>query len=162
MEKKKFGKNSGFSLVEILVTVAILSILTAGVGVGISLAGSRDAQKSALLVNDALENTRINGMSMSGDYTLTLDMEKMQYTIESSVKGIVKEEMLPQRVTAVIAGYETAKKLTVSFDNAAGAVKRMQADGEEIADILELTFENPQGKKAVVVLVKATGKHYVE
>lgn len=61
MELRQWTKqqNKGMTLIEVLVVVAILAITVGIAGVSISLATSRDAEKSAKIINDALESSRM-------------------------------------------------------------------------------------------------------
>lgn len=84
-------KNAGFSLVELIVTIAMASILVGGISLGISIMFSKDAAKCATTLNDALYTVRMNSMSKPGDYTLEIkdistDSSKTQYVAEISCK----------------------------------------------------------------------------
>ena len=65
--------NAGFSLIELIVVIAIMTILVGGASLGISLAFSKDAAKCATMINDAIYTTRMNSMSKAGTYTLTIE-----------------------------------------------------------------------------------------
>lgn len=156
--KRKYG-NRGVTLVELLVVVAILSIAVGAAGISISLAYSRDAEKCAKTINAALENTRMLSLSEKGKFTMTLDMENNQITIDNSETGNVHTENLQKNVKIYVPGHEGTTSVSVRFDKSTGKVVSM--DGEENG-ILRITSENNSGKKASVVLVKGTGKHYVE
>lgn len=156
--KRKYG-NRGVTLVELLVVVAILSIAVGAAGISISLAYSRDAEKCAKSINAALENTRMLSLSEKGKFTMTLDMENNQITIDNSETGNVHTESLQKNVKIYVPGQEGTTSVSVRFDKSTGKVAAM--DGEENG-ILRITSENNSGKKASVVLVKGTGKHYVE
>lgn len=156
--KRKYG-NQGVTLVELLVVVAILSIAVGAAGISISLAYSRDAEKCAKSINAALENTRMLSLSEKGKFTMTLDMENNQITIDNSETGNVHTESLQKNVKIYVPGQEGTTSVSVRFDKSTGKVAAM--DGEENG-ILRITSENNSGKKASVVLVKGTGKHYVE
>lgn len=156
--KRKYG-NQGVTLVELLVVVAILSIAVGAAGISISLAYSRDAEKCAKSINAALENTRMLSLSEKGKFTMTLDMENNQITIDNSETGNLHTESLQKNVKIYVPGQEGTTSVSVRFDKSTGKVAAM--DGEENG-ILRITSENNSGKKASVVLVKGTGKHYVE
>ncbi|MGN0377925.1 MAG: type II secretion system protein [Suilimivivens sp.] len=157
---KKNWNNKGVTLIEILVVVAIMSIAVGGAGIGISLAYSRDAEKCAKTINAALENTRMMSMSEKGNFTMELDMENnMLYIRSSEESDPVYEEDLQSRVTITVPADLSATSVTVQFDKSTGKVLSMSSESN---GILRITSENNNGKKATVVLVKGTGKHYVE
>jgi prepilin-type N-terminal cleavage/methylation domain-containing protein len=152
--------NTAMSLVEILVVVAIMSIVAGSAGLGISLAYSRDAEKCAQTINAALENARMLSLSEKGTFTLELDMTNNMLYIRSSESSTpVHEENLQKRVQIYVPDDTSLTGLTVQFDKSTGKVVAM--DGENNG-ILTITAENNNGKKASVVLVKGTGKHYVD
>lgn len=163
--------NKGMSLIEILIVVAILGILTGGASVGISLAYSRDAEKCAKTINTALENARMMAMSQQGNFVLELDMDNNKLTITQLIKEqdgsetrtVVYEEDLQKRVNIYLSSEESeasATTVTVQFDKSTGKVSSMSGGTAE--GILKITSENNSGKIATVVLIKGTGKHYVE
>lgn len=155
---KILWNHKGITLVEILVVVAIMSIAVGAAGISISLAYSRDAEKCAKTINTALENTRMLSMSEKGIFTMELDMNNNMLYIRQD-GTVVQSENLQRRVsisTPDSAGTETA---VIQFDKSTGKVLSMSPEKE---GILRITSENNNGKRATVVLVKGTGKHYVE
>lgn len=159
------NKNSGFSLMELLVVVAIISILAGLSAVSISLAGSRDAERCAKMINSALESARMSAMSQKGEFALTIDFEKATLVMNGTNAGITENEKLPNGVTLYLPKDTSIKKVEITFDKSTGKVKKILEDGADVTDttaVMKMTAENPTGKKATVVLVKATGKHFVE
>lgn len=150
----------GVTLIEILVVVAILSIAAGSAGIGMSLAYSRDAEKCAKTINSALENTRMLSMSEKGVFTMEVDMENNILLIRNSeeTEPVLREE-LQSRVQIYLPVDTSATSVTVQFDKSTGKVLSMSAEDN---GILRITAENNSGKKASVILVKGTGKHYVE
>lgn len=158
---KKLWNNKGITLIEILVVVAIMSIAVGGASISISLAYSRDAEKCAKTINSALENTRMMSMSEKGNFTMELDMTNNMLYIKSSEESepVVTED-LQRRVTISSPMDPGAATVTVQFDKSTGKVLSMSPESSD--GILRIASENNNGKKATVVLVKGTGKHYVE
>jgi prepilin-type N-terminal cleavage/methylation domain-containing protein len=167
---KKLQTDKGMTLIEILVVVAIMSIVTGGVGVSLSLAYSRDSEKCAKTINAALENARMMAMSEQGNFDLTIDMQNNAMTITQVVKAddgtasetVIYNEDLQNRVRIYMVseeGGESADTVTIRFDKSTGKVASVSS-GEN--KIIRITSENSSGKKATVVLIKGTGKHYVE
>ena len=147
----------GFSLVELLVVIAIMAVFTAIGGVGISMAVSRDAQKAAKIIDDSLETARLCAMSRVGDYTVEIDLPGK--TISIAGEG---EEDLPKNVDIYVPG-ETVNVINIRFDKSTGKVAEILFDGLAYPEtVLKITSENSTGKKATVVQVVNTGKHFVE
>lgn len=168
--RKFIHANKGMSLIEILIVVAILGILTGGASLGVSLAYSRDAEKCAKTINAALENARMMAMSQQGNFVLELDMDNNELTITQVItqdgaeqRTVVYEEDLQKRVDIYLSSMEeeaSMSTVTVQFDKSTGKVSSMSGGTEE--GILKITSRNNSGKVATVVLIKGTGKHYVE
>ncbi len=164
------NKNAGITLVEILVVVCILSIAVGLSSISISLIYSRDTERCAKEINAALENVRMNSMSMKG--TFSLDIDRRNNQIIKNTPGERDVEQLADRVAITFesesvdfTGIET---LRIVFDKSTGKVIGYQtADGRDFETekikLLRIRCANESGKKvATVVLVKNTGKHYVE
>ena len=66
MNKKK--KNRGFSLIEIIVTIAIMAVITAGAVSIYSLINSSKLKSMAGKVNDAISNVRSDTLTKEGVY----------------------------------------------------------------------------------------------
>lgn len=160
-------QNDGMSLVEILIVVAILSVVVGMAGISISLLYSRDAERAAKSMNTMLEQCRMYCMSREGDFTFVMDTENAQCSILPD--GNVED--LPSRVTYTLASegsfdFSTNKRVEISFDKSTGRVDGIMVDGSAInvkdMSLIEMQAENTGGKRATVVLVVATGKHYIE
>lgn len=138
--------------------IAILAIITGATGIGISLASSRDSEKAAKQINAALENSRLCAMSRSGDFTLTIDLSNNEMTVLNE-----GTEELPANVDIRVQGVSGAGSVQVQFDKSTGRVQQILVDGTAYTDgVLRITSENQNGKRATVVLVAGTGKHYVD
>lgn len=169
MTDKKIN-NNGFSLVEVLLVIFILSIVVTFVSYSISLIYSRDAEKCAKMINSALETTRMSSLAQEGKFFLSIDGEHHLLKIESSETGIVSQEKLPERVDiSVIAQGSTdfsGDNAIIEFDKATGKVKDVTIDGLSIgADtyntVMISAITNGTGKKVSVMMIKMTGKHYL-
>lgn len=159
--------NRGISLVEILVVIAILSILVGMAGVSISLLYSRDSERAAKTINTMLEECRMNSLSREGDFTFRMDTENAEC---SMVQDSDREE-LPFRVTYTLESegdynLSANKVVEIEFDKSTGKVKSLKADGAAVdikkVYLIKMNAESSSGKKAAVVLIVATGKHYIE
>lgn len=159
--------NDGVTLVEVLIVVAILSIAVGMAGVSVSLLYSRDSEHAAKTINTTLEKCRMNSLSREGDFTFELDTEQQECVIMPDNDT----EDLPARVTYSLeseGGYDfsTNKVIEIEFDKSTGRVSGLKADGVGVdiknVNLIRMNAVNLSGKRASVVLVVATGKHYVE
>ena len=69
---KTIRKNKGFSFVEIVVAVLIMSILTTAAIVTYSVVKRRNAMKAAQNLSEALEQARLSALAQNGDYETVL------------------------------------------------------------------------------------------
>ncbi len=162
--------HSGFTLVEVLLVVFILSITVTLVSVSISLIYSRDAEKCVKIINSALETTRMSSLAQEGEFYLVIDPSNHLMTLESSVTGVISEEKLPERVdlsvTAKGSTSISGSEVKIEFDKATGKVKKVTIDGLLLNtsdyNTVKINAETvATGKKASVMLIKMTGKHYL-
>ncbi len=162
--------HSGFSLVEVLLVVVILSIAVTFASVSISLIYSRDAEKCAKSINSALETTRMSSLAQEGEFYLEIDANNHVMTLESSKNGDISEEKLPNRVglsvTAEGSTTISGNKVKIEFDKATGKVKNVTIDEVQLNasdyNTINISAETvSSGKKASVMLIKMTGKHYL-
>lgn len=66
---KRHSKNSGFTLIELIVTVAILAIVSTGMILSLNIVFSANSRKSAKSCQAVLDRCRINAMARSGTDT---------------------------------------------------------------------------------------------
>lgn len=166
------NKNKGITLVELLLVIAIMSIITGITAVGISLIYSRDAEKCAKLIDTALEEVRMSSLSREGSFRLAVDGVNHILTVEALSSGTTEEKALPKKVEISVyaegdSSKTEGKSITVEFDKAAGKIKEIKIDGTTVGrdsyHTVRISAETKSNsKKASVMLIKMTGKHYVE
>lgn len=161
MELRQWTKqqNKGMTLIEVLVVVAILAITVGIAGVSISLATSRDAEKSAKIINDALERSRMYAMSKTGTFEVIIDGSA--HTVSIADAGETEE--LPAKVDIFFPDITDAGTAAITFDKSNGRVQSITVDGSNYTEkMLRISSRNQNGKTATVLLIVNTGKHYVE
>lgn len=172
--------NKGFSLIELIVIIAIMGVLVGGASLGISLVFSKDAMKCATRLNDSIYDARANSMYKSGKFELSIDYSGAanvaiisQTDVTPVIKDIVyldgedsskKTTISAKFVTeAVPAGTSISLPVTVTFDKAKGNVY-YDADGDGAYDDGIIVFDITPlrgNRTAKVQLVTTTGKHTI-
>lgn len=124
-------KNAGFSLIELIVTVAILGILSAGVVTIVLSRSGREAQKAAKEISAALSETRAQALAKTQAWMKIKMNDDGEYVIETSYSGNVT---LGKKCTISYVGggsgtiSKTEPPLILSYDRASGAFYPVGSD----------------------------------
>lgn len=180
--KNNRNKNAGFSLVELVVIIAIVSILTAGTSIGVSLAFSRDAARCANILNDTLYSVRMDSMSKPGKYTMEVKnagSTNTQYVAEIKCDDILIEtvylegDAAANKVNIITAKLKSggsevqlmsseADSLKIEFDKSKGCVETGTGTDIPGDGIIEFhIIPRSSNRTSDVSLITATGKHTV-
>lgn len=174
---KEKKNNAGYTLVELIVVIAIMSILAGGSALGLSLAFSKDASRCATKLNDAIYETRMNSMSKVGKYKLEVkDSGDVNVAIISCTdvtpavpdKQILLDDTDTSKKTVVTAKFVTESDpsgqpvslpISIEFDKAKGKAK---IDGISDEGVLIFDIIDSHGSRtSKVQLVTTTGKHTI-
>lgn len=181
----KFNKNNaGMSLVELIVTIAIASILVGTMSFSVSLAFSKDAARCATILNDTLYSVRMDSMSKPGEYTveikdnnaestssqyvaiITCKTEKSDGTLDTQEETIYLEgdasDNKVKEITATLNDVPLSGNIAITFDKSKGYVKVGTGTSFSTDGIVEFHIIPVRGNKdAYVSLVTSTGKHTI-
>lgn len=167
----RIDKNRGFSLIEILVVIAIVAIMAGAVGLGINFAFSKDCEKAAKSIDSQMNIVRSMSMNQSGDYVFKVESSDSAKQIQVLDGAVVNDTVkLENRVdfTFLVDGIEhTSDYIEIRFQKSNGKVKSISFSDETIESdalpaVVTIHCYNTSGKTSDVVLVTLTGKHYVE
>lgn len=180
MERKGILKlnNSGMTLLEIIVVIAILAIMAGGVSLSINVAFSRDASQCASKLNDALYEARMDSMSKPGAFYLEIRMESGEYVavINDGTNDVYSEKLSENgkisSITCALNGNVTSisdvSTVKIVFDKSKGNVKEYNgvgfstdgASGTNMDGQIIFTVKQSRGdRESAVTLVTSTGKH---
>jgi len=157
--------NAGFTLVELIVVMAILGVVSLTLGLSVSTSTSARAEKTAQSVNLLIAKCRAGCLSKSGDVHLTLSMSGDDLLCQYFENGtLVSSDLLA--MSGITVSYATKKTdadpvttslaltpLTLSFDRSTGA-QTARSDGSYCTAI---TFAG--GRTYAIMLVPSTGLH---
>lgn len=170
--------NSGITLVELIVVMAIISVISVSTIIGVGILGYGNAKSAAGRIRALSDNVRIENMTKKETYYLVIHQVNKDYclTIQTEKDGLREDKM--------------TKKLDlgngrISFQDTEGIyyiVSSEPIEDENVCDSLELTFKRETGglkeydtdkwvktitvesgnKSYNIHLVAATGKAYID
>ncbi len=162
----------GFTLVEVIVVVSILSALTGIISLSVSSVFSVRVRRCATEINAFISMCKVNSMSRGGDIRIVLDVDD-----NGGIRGRYYEDGSPgaepksteifsdANVSAefTVGGVTTAlssdNPLTLSFDRSTGGFKPCAMAGTEKIYCTSISVTG--GKTYVITLVPSTGNHYM-
>ena len=182
-------RNEGFSLVELIVVIAILAILSTATVAGTGMLTGWNINKCVEMLDGGFSETRVSAMSKSAAYlTITRDAEGNYYM---EMTGGAREKIASDDLsityatqaegsTVTIEGVEITETdpLILTYDRASGAFLPMvesydidanqrtfvtSVEGTNVSNVYCTSLEISAGDKSVTIrLVKSTGKHSIE
>ena len=166
----KSNMDSGYSLVELIVVIAIMAIMVGLLSIGITLMFSRDAEAVAKTIDDELSETRMLAMSRDGDFEFVLHIDSSDPSNNNIIinrdSSVYKTVAMKKRATINVSGGGVASPITsgdvkIVFDKGNGSVKKINDATASGVCLIEATAARLTSKKSTVSLVVATGRHYV-
>ncbi len=167
---RKSNNDSGYSLVELIVVIAIMAVMVGVVSIGISLIFSRDAEAVAKTIDDELSEARMLAMSRDGEFELVIHIDSSDPDNNSIIinkdGSMYKTTAMKKRATISVSGGGLASDVTdgdvkIIFDKGNGSVKTINGGTSSGVCQIEATGARLTSKKSTVNLVAATGRHYV-
>lgn len=158
-------QNEGFSLVELIVVIAILAVLGAGAVMGVGMLGGWQMKECVSLLDGGLNETRTEALSKQTAYlTISCD-ENGSYYME--VTGRPIEKLAGDKITITYTtdagegetAITTEQPLSLSYDRSSGAFLPMKDTDVYCTAICVRIGEE---KCTSIKLVKSTGKHIIE
>ncbi len=150
----------GFSLIEMMIVIAIMAVLTGGVTISYYMIRSADTKGTAYDIDSRL--TTLKSRSMGSNKQIYLQLYRhsgeiyVDYTEEESYTPSGKGE--PIGDSEVILSCDGA----VMSDGSVSTIAIQKKDGAFLEGPEEIKVSDDGGTSFTVYLIKDTGKHYVE
>lgn len=160
MNQGETSGRDGFSLIELMIVIALMAILTGGVALSYNMVRSADTKGTAYDIDSGL--TELKSKNMGGNKLLYMHLYRYNGTYyidytdsESYTPGGNGTEIGDSEVTVICDGATLADgdEVTIGIQKKDGAFSQ----GPE-----EIHVESDDGTGYIVYLVRDTGKHYVE
>lgn len=131
--------NRGLSLIELVIVMAIMAVLTAAVGIGVSLVTNKAADKCATQLKTSIQSVRITTMGKFKTYLkiyMTADGVCIEEVVQSVEGGTFTSTLTYTGDANVAVTYtlndgskyslgDAASPLYIEFDRSSGAMKRL-------------------------------------
>ncbi len=158
-------KNGGYTLVELVVVIAILSVLIGLIGYNISVVWSFNARECSKKITTDIQSLKVTTLSKSATFGDTY--MKVYYDGKNVMRkfhykdGSEEEEQIGKRVkvyygdgTALTEiGTEGGGELTITFDRSSGAIKDSSG---AVSGVKKIVVES--GKTYTIDVTPQTGK----
>ena len=158
MEKVK--ERDGFSLMEMIIVIAILGMLTGGIAVTYNMVRSADVKGMAYDIDSSLTNLKSKNMGSNKQLFMHLYKQSgnyfIDYTEEESYTPSGEGESVGE--SGISLKYD-GKELT---DGEVSTIGIQKKDGAFSVGPEEIEVYDNNVNDYMVYLVKDTGKHYVE
>lgn len=164
--KKVLKSQRGFSLVELIVVIAIMALLTTAGIIGVGMISGKPAQECAKKMEGMLEKNRTTCMGKVSAYIEIYQKNGAWYARETVDSGIEKETRDPVRLCnsgVSIVDSKHGVEITnckVEFKRSDGSLKCYSInDGAAVYDSDNFSFEIKKASKTYVVEIeRVTGR----
>lgn len=175
MNKK--SRNKGFSLIEIIVTIAIMAVVAGGSVAIYSGVGSHKMKEIVGNIDNAMSDMRSDTLSKEGSYELIIRKSSDKYVavIERTVgSNVVTETKTISKYGSIYCVDKSSSmkytvgtdyEIHISFNKTDGSFSTMscwKTDGSEKHDITNYIYADYSGLSKRVKMLAITGKHYIE
>lgn len=156
--KKRVGKNRGFSLVELVVVIAISAILITLITFSLSLVKGADAQNTAKRLEHLIKTTRMQALTKGADEgVMTLSLEGGAYYVTI---GTGAKEFLCSQQSITISGATSVQEAT-NFTPISSTVIEFRTSGKMATYGTETRYckfiLDSKGKDYEIVIYPETG-----
>ncbi|MBR6665977.1 MAG: type II secretion system protein [Lachnospiraceae bacterium] len=169
MKKRKEINNQGFSLVELIVTIGIVSFLIVGFFVGFNILTNKSVEECAKKMQSKMENNRTTTMGKLNS-SLKFYVSGGKIKVDETIDGNTTTSVVGD--SSVVVTYDlkngtderngvnlSSEPLIVSFDRASGSLNK--SDGSRYLTYIKIA-KSSGGKTITLKVDKLSGRISVE
>lgn len=151
-QKKNNGSNSGLTMVELIIVIAIMAIMVAASSIGFSLLSHGDSKKAVGNLSAQITELRTTALSKAGDWTAQLYKKDNVYQLD--IKKTIKslDPAIPNTV-GTVSSTPIGSKIAISYKDSLDSEKPIDGDNK-----LVISFKQGTGKVDEVRLTSISGK----
>ena len=173
---KMHHSNGGFSLVELVIVIAIITVVTSSAIIGFQVLNSGNAAKAAKTMSGEIEKLRTNTLSKEGKWCFEIENDSGRYigtmycwTVdENGVDQVRTEESVKLGSRIEITGWESGKeavkdniapgkKLVIAYERGSGKIAGIKISDIDVVE--KPSFPAESGAKGPYYAI-AAGKHH--
>ncbi len=164
MSKMKKNQKDGFSLIELVIAIAVLAIFVGMISLSTALLRSADTKGLASGINDALTNLKSLTESHQGPYYLHIYKTENGFYANYSDKVDMDSSDNSEKLGSSVLNvkyFDGATEVDIE-DDVYSTVKIQKKDGAYQIAPVEFRVYNADKLEYKVYLIRDTGLHYME
>lgn len=149
------SNNKGFSLIEVIVIIAIMAVLTASSMSALTYLLRGDIKKATKTLYSSITSSRTSSMAKAGDWTFVVEHDGTSYVLRTMCDGVEYEsEVLSYRVSSITI--DGSPLTSIKFVKNTGAVSSING-GDVLAGYSDIVI-TIGGNQQTLRLYYLTGK----
>lgn len=173
-QKKRRSDNRGFSIIEVIVVVAIMAVMAGAVSVAYTVVKNANVTKASRAIDDLITTCREKAMTNSAkEWKVVID-DKTAKVVKVDWDGneeIIESKSIPSNVDVYVTEdgisnfYASDAPVSISFKLLSGEVSSVYTPAQTIkgsGSNCGIVADYKNKKQSTITLYYATGKHTVD
>lgn len=175
-QKKHQSSNKGFSIIEVIVVVAIMAVMVGVISITYTVVKKANVTKASRTIDDLLTNCREKAMTNSAkEWKVVIDGNTVKVIkVDSEGNEIeIESEAIPSNVNVYVVSDDginrydasSANPISISFKLLSGEVSSVYTTGVTIkgsGSQCRIVSDYKNKKQSTITLYYATGKHTID
>lgn len=151
-------KNSGYTLVEIIVVIVILGIMVSVSIIGLSYFNNMNIETGMDNIVVAIDTGRIEQMTSKSTVSFGIVKRSSSYYCEvrDSSGSVVKEyKLFSSKFDLYINSIKINNSVNIRFNKSDGSIRTVECDGTEVDISSGCTINSPSADKYVILIIQS-------